>query len=139
MRLLFLTAVFVGTAVAAPIPKSMLKRSPSSADGVWQLKEIWYDGEQCELIDSLVLWEIDGEDFYMGRKFVDGVRSIPIPLTTPDATKPKLKKFGAHSAIMEIDGGTMKFCYALDTASTIAECVPAASVKYFLLERSEHK
>ena len=44
-----------------------------------------------------------------------------------------------YSAVVELDGNTLRWCYATDSTVTITECKPANGVYYYVFERVKEK
>jgi hypothetical protein len=85
------------------------------------------------------VWVLEGEAFYVGPK----QESSYWQLTIPDPQHPNLRRFtqGRNStsvpyqAALEVDGDTLKFCYASDTSVAVTECSPNQNVHYYVFER----
>ena len=140
MRPLFVLLLFALPAVAAPVPKA-LKAKPT-ADGVWEWAEFnGNDGKMGYTIQKPTYWRIDGERISIGKRSVDELYSEPLPhvLRPRDEEQPHLRTYdigGAkHSAVMELDGDTLRLAYALDTNATITECKPANGVYFYVFKR----
>jgi hypothetical protein len=123
---------------AAPVPKSLKKVTPASPDGTWKLVEFWSSGQKGNAQGMTAVWVLEGEAFYVGPK----AESNYWQLTTPDPDKPTVRRFAhgrtnptPYPAMVEVDGDTLKFCYAHDGATAITECAPAKSVHYYVFTR----
>lgn len=122
---------------AAPVPKS-LKAKPASPDGTWKLIEFWSSGQKGNAQGMTAVWVLEGEAFYVGPK----VESNYWQLTIPEADKPNVRRFAhgrtnttPYPAMVEVDGDTLKFCYAHDGSAVITECAPTKSVHYYVFTR----
>lgn len=131
--LLLLLAVGVN---AAPVPKGIKKST--NPDGTWKLVEFWTNGQKGSAAGMTPVWVLEGEVFYVGPK----QDSNYWQLTIPDSSKPHLRKF-AHGkqatsyypAAVEVDGDTLKFCYAGSEKAEVTEAKPTAAVYYYVFTR----
>jgi len=135
MRILLLAIAFCTSTLAAPIPKSMLKRRPGNPDGVWQIVEFWSHGNKGSTQGMVQIWEVEGEDFYVGRKMVNGQKQTPTALKIYDESNTNLRLFASNKAAIECIGDEFRFCYTDQAGSDVTECKPLPNVHYYVFER----
>jgi len=136
---LLLAAIVGSVAVAAPVPKAIKGKKGGSPDGTWKLVEFWSNGKQGTAQGMTPVWVLEGEAFYVGPK----QESSYWQLTIPDPDKPSLRRFSQgrtstptpYHAAIEVDGDTLKFCYASDTSVAVTECTPNQNVHYYVFKR----
>jgi hypothetical protein len=122
-------------AAAAPVPKGLKARPAGSPDGYWYLVELTLDGV------TSTSWEgtarhtlIEGERYSCGvRGRPDGRDAASIPVRDPD--RPHLRRWGEHPAVFEVDGDTLRACYAYDGRAELSECKPGKGIHYYVFER----
>ena len=141
MRPLVLLLLFALPLFAAPVPKAV-KAKPSTEDGVWEWVEFnGNDGKMQYSIQKPTYWRIEGGRMSVGKRSVDELFREPLPHTVSvrDERQPNLRTHdtgGAkHSAVLEVDGDTLRFAYAVDTTKAITECKPADGVYYYVFQR----
>jgi hypothetical protein len=143
MRPLFALLLFALPAFAAPVPKA-LKAKPT-ADGVWEWVEFnGNDGKMQYAIQKPMYWRIEGDGISTGMKSVEELLAKPLTHTMKvrDEKQPHLRTFDTgvkYSAVMELDGDTLRWCYANDQNKTITECKPADGVYYYVFKRVAEK
>jgi len=140
MRPLIVLLLFAVPAVAAPVPKTLKKAA--TADGVWEWVEFnGNDGKMGYNIPKPTYWRIEGDLISTGKRTVDELFSTPLThtMTVRDGQQPNLRTFDTggtkYSAAMELDGDTLRWCYATDPKQTITECKPANGVYYYVFKR----
>jgi hypothetical protein len=139
MRLLFLLLSAV-PALAAPVPKAL--KAKATTDGIWE----WvgfngHDGRINYAIPKPSYKRIAGDR-------ISGFKRSPADLTDEslahhirvrDDQQPNLRTYdidGAkYSAVVELDGDTLRLAYATDPQQAITECKPAAGVYYYEFKR----
>lgn len=140
LRYALLLALVVGAvASAAPVPKSIKRKKAASPDGTWKLVEFWSNGNKGTAQGMTPIWVLEGEAFYVGPKQEGSYWQ----LTIPDPDKPTLRRFAPgrntattpYQAAVEVDGDTLKFCYASDTSVAVTECSPNKNVHYYVFTR----
>lgn len=140
LRYALLSALVVGAVgFAAPVPKSIKRKKSDSPDGTWKLVEFWSNGNQGTAQGMTPIWVLEGEAFYVGPKQEGSYWQ----LTIPDPDKPNLRRFAPgrnssttpYQAAVEVDGDTLKFCYASDTSVAVTECSPHQNVHYYVFTR----
>lgn len=124
-------------ATAAPVPKALKKQV--SPDGTWKLVEFWSNGKKGSVEGMTPVWVLEGEAFYVGPK----QESKYWQLTIPDRDNPHLRRFAQgrnpnpnpYHAALDVDGDTLRFCYASDTSVAVTECSPHQNVHYYVFAR----
>jgi len=134
---LLIAVLFAPLALAAPVPKTLAKKS-ASPDGTWKLTEFWSNGQQGSATGMTPVWVLEGEAFYVGQKNEGNYWQ----LTIPDPAKPDVRRFAngrsntnTYPAMVSVEGDTLKFCYGFDATTDIAECAPARNVHYYVFTR----
>ncbi len=134
MRPLFVLLLLAVPVFAAPVPKAV-KKANASPDGHWYLKEIILDGTSDTVLASFDRHTlIEGEKYACaksGRPSLTGAANFTI--TDPD--RPHLRKWGTLPAVYEVDGDTLRACYAHDGRKELTECKPGAGIHYYVFER----
>lgn len=138
-------ALLFGAVVAAPVPKDVKKVPPM--DGTWEVVE-WHDyGEQMKPPVGLK-WVIEGSDLKVERSKARAARPKGGPthkLVKPDGANeieldhvitPPNGKARTLRGVYELDGDTLKFCWA-DDGTRPASCKPTADNSLYVFKRVE--
>jgi hypothetical protein len=137
MRPLIALLLFALPVLAAPVPKALKKNN--SPDGHWYLKEFNGDGKPDTTLNGFrrhVL--IEGERYSCaaaGRP--DGSDSTNWTIRDPE--KPHLRTWGKMPAVYEVEGDTLRCCYAHDGRPELTECKPGQGIHYYVYERVKEK
>lgn len=144
MRPLTVLLLLAVPAWAAPVPKALKKAV--TADGVWEWVEFnGSDGKMQYTIPKPMYRRIDGDRISIGKSSVEEVlrEELKHTIGVRDEQQPHLRTFDAggvkYSAVLQLDGDTLRWCYALDPKATITECKPANGVYYYVFERVKDK
>ena len=144
MRPLFVLLLLVVPVVAAPVPTAVKKAA--TADGVWEWVEFnGNDGKLQYAIQKPSYWRIEGDRISTGKPSVEEVlrEELKHTLRVRDEKQQNLRTFDIgvvkYSAVVELDGDTLRWCYATDSTVTITECKPANGVYYYVFERVKEK
>ena len=144
MRAAVLLLLVALPVLAAPVPKS-LKGAPT-LDGVWQVVEYNGMNGQRPAQAEGTYWRVEGESFGGGEDSIKKLTSDNLPhlLRIPDPKKPHLREyhlFGGekYSAVVDLDGDTLRFAWAPDATKTISECKPADDMYYYVFRRVKDK
>ena len=129
--LLAILLLLAAPLVAAPVPKAVKKAS--SPDGRWRLVEFSNNG-QGESVQSMARnWQIKGETISC---WLDGQSSAGgSKFGAPNPDKPNERVWGTMPAAFEVDGDTLRACYAHDGRKEMGECKPGKGVAYYVFER----
>lgn len=137
--------VFVLPAVAAPVPKA-LKAKPTM-DGVWEWVE--FSGNNGTIRYAILkpsYWRIEGDRISTAKRTVEDVKLDPLlgSLQIRDEKRPNLRTFqnsggGSFPAVVELDGDTLRWCFASDGTTPITECKPQPGVYFYVFERVKEK
>jgi len=140
MRPLATLLLFAVPVFAAPVPKAV--KAKPTMDGVWEWVEFnGHDGTMKYTIQKPTYRRIDGDRISIGKRTIEELfREEPAHiLRIRDEKLPHLRTLEVgevkYSAVVELDGDTLRWCYALDTNVTITECKPANGVYYYLFKR----
>lgn len=141
MRALVAVLILAAVAVAAPVPKGV--KAKPSADGIWELVE--FDGDNGKVPpppQQPSYRRIVGERMSTGNSSIKQLLSEEpeFTLRVRDPDRPHLRTLQTawsteHSAVMELDGDTLRWAYARDPAQTITECKPSGGVYYYVFKR----
>jgi len=137
MRPLIVLLVLAVPVFAAPVPKSVKKPPLTSPDGAWRLLKFSSDGAEPALPQSMALdWVIEGDFINPSSRAAWAAQPKGTPnFTRPDPEKPNLRKWGVCPAVYEVDGDTLRCCYAHDGRKELTECKPAQGIHYYVFER----
>ena len=137
MRTVFALLLLPALAVAAPVPKGVKK--PPNPDGQWRLVGFSGDGAEPTPPTSMVLdWYIEGQHLLCGVKGEPAYHAKGEPnFTTPDPARPQYRRWGPHPAALEMDGDTLRVCYAHDGRKELTECKPAKGIHYYVFQRAK--
>jgi hypothetical protein len=140
MRPIVTLLLFALPAFAAPVPKA-LKAKPTM-DGVWEWVEFNGDNGTMEyVIPKPTYRRIEGDRISTGKRSIDDLFREPLILSLQvrDEQQPHLRTYDTggvkYSSVVELDGDTLRWCYALDLKATITECKPAKGVYYYEFKR----
>ncbi len=140
MRPLFVLLLFALPVVAAPVPKALKKTA--TEDGVWEWVEFnGHNGAMKYTIPKPMYRRIDGDRMSIGKSSVEEVlrEELKHTIRARDEKQPNLRTYDTggvqYSAVLELDGDTLRWCYALDLKATITECKPANGVYYYEFKR----
>ena len=137
MRPLIALLMFALPAVAAPVPKALKK--PQNPDGGWLVVAFSQDGAELAEPKSMVReWHIAGEHRSNGSVLEPAHHAKGTPnFTVIDPDKPHLRKWGTMPAVFEVDGDTLRACYAHDGRTELTECKPQMGVHYYVFTRAK--
>ena len=136
MRALVALLVFALPAVAAPVPKGLKKNT--SPDGYWYLKEVILDGGASDT----TLSNFARHTVIEGERYSCATDRRPAPNATAnwtirDPDRPHLRMWGSMPAVYEVDGDTLRACYAHDGRKDLTECKPGKGIHYYVFERAK--
>lgn len=140
MRSLVALLLFTLPVVAAPVPKAL--KAKATMDGVWEWVEFnGNDGQMKYTIQKPNYWRVEGDRISIARQSVEELYQNPLTHTIRirDEQQPHLRTYDSgdtkYSAVVELDGDTLRLAYATDTTKTITECKPADGVYYYVFQR----
>jgi len=138
MRPLLFLLVLAVPLFAAPVPKAV-KKANASPDGHWYLIEFSADGNVDKDLKGFERHSlIEGEKYACapnGRPDLAGATNW----TIFDPERPHLRKWGSLPAVYEVDGDTLRACYAYDGRKELTECKPGQGIHYYVFERVKDK
>ena len=139
MRPLVILLLFALPAAAAPVPKGVKKKPVGSPDGVWVLVKFSSDGKEPAPPQGMALdWVVEGEYIHVNTKFEPAHHAKGAPnFTVRDPARPNLRMWGDRVAAFEVDGDTLRACYAHDGRKELTECRPQPGVHYYVFERAK--
>lgn len=146
MRPLVVTLLLAFPAVAAPVPKAL--KAKATMDGVWEWVEFnGNDGKMQYAIKKPTYWRIEGDRISVSKPSLEEVRAAELKNTirVRDEQQPHLRTYDTgivgttYSAVMELDGDTLRWCFAIDSKQTVTECKPAGGVYYYVFQRVKDK
>lgn len=140
MRPLVVLLLFALPVLAAPVPKAL--KAKATMDGVWEWVEFnGNDGQMRYTIPKPTYRRIDGDRISIGKQSVEELarEESRHTLHIRDENQPHLRTYDTggskYSAVVELDGDTLRWCFALDPSVTITECKPANGVYYYVFKR----
>jgi len=155
MRLAVLALLLsAGAGLTAPVPKGAQNQKPASPDGVWQVTaaSFWNGKLKFDVVGTYM--QIEGERFSYIEPDLErlGQNGLPHALWNVDPNQPRQRRFvyggmlpppqgipwqppKGSSAILEVDGDTLRFAYVCGENKPLTECKPADDVYYFELRR----
>lgn len=133
MRSLLVLLLFAVPVLAAPVPKAVKK--DTSPDGYWYLKEVILDGTSDTKLEGFARHTV-----IEGERYSCAVDKRPAPNTSNnwtirDPDRPHLRMWGTMPAVYEVDGDTLRACYAHDGRKEFTECKPGLGIHYYVFER----
>ena len=136
MRPLFVLLLLAVPAFAAPVPKAV-KKANASPDGHWYLTEVVVDGTSDTKLDGFHRHTlIEGDRYSCAEKGRPAVHPSA-NFTIFDADRPLLRKWGVNPAVVEVDGDTLRACYAYEGRAELTECKPGKGIHYYIFERAK--
>ena len=137
MRPLAVLLLLAMPVLAAPVPKSLKKQAPTSPDGAWRLLNFSGDGAEPTVPQSMALdWVIEGDYIAPTNRAAWTAQAKGTPnFTRLDPDRPNLRKWGTMPAIYEVDGDSLRCCYAHDGRKELTECKPGPGIHYYTFTR----
>lgn len=135
MRTLVALLLVAFPAVAAPVPKSLKPKPVTSPDGVWYLVDFDSDGTGGSAQNMARDWVIENEWIYVDTKQPNPGSGSSFNVRDP--AKPNERMWGTRPAVFEVDGDTLRACYAHDGRKELTECKPGQGIHYYVFTRAK--
>lgn len=134
-------AVHAAPVLAAPVPKAV-KKMPTM-DGIWEWVEINInDGKDEYEVPKPSYWRIVGDRMAVHKRTVEEamIAEPRARFEILDEKQPHLRTYhnssgGTHPAVVNLDGDTLRWCFASDPEQVVTECKPADGVYYYVFKR----
>ena len=120
--------------LAAPVPKGM-KNKPSSPDGQWKLVAHSSDGKEAPLTNMACYWRIADDAIQCNSTGWPKPGEPSSSIAAKDPARPGQRVWGQLPAVVEVDGDTLRACYAHDGRKELSECKPGQGIAYYVFER----
>lgn len=135
---MLLVTVLCGVVTAAPVPKGVKAKPVLSPDGGWRLVKFSSDGAEPALPTNMVLdWYIGGEHISNGSVFEPAHHAKGEPnFRVRNPARPNERTWGTMPAVYEVEGNTLRACYAHDGRKELSECKPEKGIHYYVFERA---
>ena len=136
-----------GSIVAAPVPKAI--KNQNSLEGIWEVTEWYSAGRKVNAGNTITRWTVQGDTLTIDRQVGNGAVARPVngPSYKLERTEAAEKAVDytinyanngrtiTYPGLYEVDGDTLKFCYALRGTDRPTECQEGPSNVLYLFKR----